>query len=146
MPRQKSPNKNFGTATTVIIDNSPQKNFLMKFTVSGVSGREVTQALLRLHSTNGSDVGGDFYPVLDTSWDEATLTWNTAPDASGDILASLGQVNKDNWYEVNLLPLISSDGTYSIRVTSTSTNSAGYASSENITTQIRPQLVLTVAE
>lgn len=140
---QNTPNKNFGSDTIVVINQDPRKDFLMKITVSGVNSRQVTQALLRLYVTNGSNLGGDFYHVPDNNWSETTLTWNNAPTASSDILASLGQVKKNNWYEVDLLPLVTADGTYGVRISSSSTNAAGYASSED--TQ-RPQLVLTVTE
>lgn len=139
-----TPNKNLGQEVTVGINQEPQKNFLMKFIVSGINGKQVTQARLRLYSTNGSNLGGDFHHLPDNNWSEATVTWNTAPLASSDVLAFLGQVRTNNWYEVDLLPLITADGTYSIRVTSTSTDSAGYSSSEDTT--FGPQLKVTTSQ
>lgn len=142
---QNTPNKNFGSVTTVVINTAPQKNFLMKFTVSGVNGKPVTQAKLRLRTTDGSDFGGNFYRVANNSWAENTVTWNNAPAADPAVIASLGKVTAGSWYEVDLSSLITADGTYSIRVSSQSANGAGYASKEG-TAELRPQLIVTTAQ
>ncbi|HJR78615.1 MAG TPA: DNRLRE domain-containing protein, partial [Anaerolineales bacterium] len=57
-----------------------------------------------------------FYPVSDDSWQEETVTWNNAPTADTTLLGSLGDVNPDTWYEVNLTSLITADGTYNLRI------------------------------
>lgn len=44
-------------------------------------------------------MGGNFYYAANNDWAEASITWNTAPVANSDILASLGHVNKDGWQE-----------------------------------------------
>ena len=44
-----------------------------------------------------------FYHVSDDSWQEEIITWNNAPAAEGDPLASLGDVNPDTcWWAVDL--------------------------------------------
>ena len=68
-----SPTTNFGSATRLEVDNSPLKHFLLKFTVSGLNGRQVTSAKLRLFSTGSSNYGGDFRRVADSSWQEGTV-------------------------------------------------------------------------
>jgi parallel beta-helix repeat protein len=139
--RSDTPTATAGSATTIQTDNSPVKHILMKFTVSGVNGRPVTSAKLRLYCVDPSDKGGDFHRVADSSWSEGTLNWNNAPAADTATLASLGAVNTGLWYEVDLSSLITGDGTYSLRVTSISTNGADYSSKEGANP---PQLVLTV--
>ena len=57
------------------------------------------------------------------------MTWNNAPAADTSLLAELGQVSANNWYEVNLTSHITGDGTYSLRI-SDSTGGADYSSKE----------------
>jgi hypothetical protein len=136
-----SPTTNYGPATTLQVDNSPIKHFLIKFTVSGLNGQQVVSAKLRLYNVDPSSKGGDFYAVSDNSWQEETITWNNAPVALTNLLGSIGSVSIGNWYEVDLTSLISGDGTYSVRISSTSSDGADYSSKEGANP---PQLVVTV--
>jgi hypothetical protein len=124
------PSTNYGSAASLMVDNSPVEHILIKFQVDGLAGRTVTQATLRLYNTNESSIGGKFYRVNDQSWSEETVTWNNAPAADATEIASLGAVAIGNWYSVDLTSLIVADGTYSLRVSSTSTNGADYSSKE----------------
>jgi|GEM_PF-2114998 len=136
-----SPTSNYGSATTLQVDNSPIKHFLIRFNVSGLNGKQVSSAKLRLYNVDAASKGGDFSAVNDNSWQEETLTWNNAPAALTSLLGSLGTVSANNWYEIDLTSLISGDGTYSLRVTSTSSDGADYSSKEGANP---PQLVITV--
>jgi hypothetical protein len=136
-----SPTTNAGSATTLQVDNSPIKHFLLKFDVSGLNGKQVVSAKLRLYNVDPASKGGDFYAVSDSAWQEETLTWNNAPAALPTLLASLGSVSANNWYEVDLTSLITGDGTYSLRITSTSSDGADYSSKEGTNP---PQLVIMV--
>jgi hypothetical protein len=103
----------------------------------------VLSARLRLYNFSDPSVkGGDFHPASN-DWSESTVTWNTAPayDSSAAI-ASLGQVNIDTWHEVDVTSLVTGDGTYSLRITSTSSDGAKYASKERA--GFAPQLVITM--
>jgi hypothetical protein len=114
---------------------------LIKFNVSGLNGQQVTSAKLRLYNVDPSGKGGDFYAVSDNSWQEETVTWNSAPAALTNLLGSIGSVSIGNWYEVDLTSLITGDGTYSLRISSTSSDGADYSSKEGANP---PQLVVTV--
>jgi len=57
------------------------------------------------------------------------------------MLASLGAVSVNTWYEVDVTSLVTGDGTYSLRISSTSTNGADYSSKEGTNP---PELVLTL--
>jgi hypothetical protein len=138
-----SPGGNFGAVGTIEVDGSPIKDGLLKFTVSGASAG-VARAVLRIHAVDSSDVGGAFLRVADSSWSESTVTWNSAPAADPTPVASLGRVLAGTWYEVDVTSMISGDGTYSIRISSTSTNGADYASKEGMA-GLAPQLVVTLA-
>jgi hypothetical protein len=126
--------------TTLQIDKSPDMHFLLKFTVAGVSGQPVTSAKIRLYNVNSSVKGGDYYRVNDNSWQEGTVNWNNAPAADATPLATLGSVSVNTWVEVDVTSLVTSDGTYSRRVTTTSTDDADYSSKEGANP---PKLVIT---
>jgi len=136
-----SPTTNDEAATRLEVDNSPIKHFLLKFYIYGLNGRQIVSAKLRLYNIDPSSKGGDFYGVSDNSWEEETLTWNNAPAALPTLLASLGSVSANNWYEVDLTSLITGEGTYSLRITSTSSDGADYSSKEGANP---PQLIITV--
>ena len=57
------------------------------------------------------------------------MTWNNAPTADTTLLASLGSVSINTWYEVDITSLITGDGTYSLRI-SDSVGGADYPSKE----------------
>jgi hypothetical protein len=136
------PSNNYGSAATINVDNSPIQHFLIKFQVDGLGGRQVTKATLRLYNINESSKGGDFYRVLDQSWTEETVNWNNAPASDATMVASLGTVAVGNWYSLDLTSFITSDGFYTFRVTSTSTNGADYSSKEGANP---PQLEIIVS-
>jgi acid phosphatase type 7 len=135
------PTTNFGSAPQVVVDNSPIRNVLIKFTVSGVGTRQVVSAKLRLYCEDPSGVGGAFYKVADNSWNEGTVTWNNAPAADPNSFATLGAVVAGNWYEVDVSSLVTGDGTFGLKMVSTSGDGAYYASKEG-TAGFAPQLVL----
>jgi len=143
--KSDSPDGNFGSDRTLQADHDPDDNFLIKFAVSGLNGRPVISAKLRLYNVNDSDTGGDFYSVTDHSWIEDTVTWNTAPMTTSILLGTLGPVEKNTWYEVDVTSLIQGDGIYSIRVGTRSANGADYSSMER-GDGFAPQLIVGVGE
>jgi len=125
-----SPNVNFNSTNLLKVDSDPVENLLIKFQVSGLEGLTINKAVLRLYTINDSTVGGDFYPVMDQSWVEETVTWNTAPAAEPAKIASVGQAALNTWVSVDLTSFITGDGIYSLRASSLSTNAAHYSSKE----------------
>lgn len=138
-----SPASNHGAATFLETDGQPEKHFLLKFPVSGVSTGRVASAKLRIFAVDPSDRGGDFRRVADTTWEEETVTWNTAPGADSGVIASLGTVSSGRWYEVDVTSLIRGDGVVSVKVSSNSSNGADYSSKEGSNP---PQLIVTVSD
>ena len=113
-------------------------------TVSATLLQTIQSVKLRVFCLDASDKGWDFYRVVGNSWQENAVTSNTEPAADPTSLASLGPVSANTWYEVDLSSLVTCDGTYSIRIASTS-------GTEWITPPGRgaagsaPQLVVTLA-
>ncbi len=123
---------------TLKVDNSPMNNFLMKFNITGLNGRRVNSAMLRVYCTDGSLGGGRFYSTTN-NWSEESLAWNNAPPAF-TLLGYLGFVYPGRWYQVNVTGFVRGEGTYSFRATSFWWDAAAYSSSEG---NQPPQLVIT---
>lgn len=142
--RKNSANSNYGRSQTIEIDNSPVMNGLLKFTVSGTGGLTVKGAKLRLYVENASSNGGAFYGTTTNTWSESTVTWNNAPVASATPFATLGPVKDGQWVEIDASSLIKGDGTYSIRITSSSTDGVDYRTKE--ASSNKPQLLLSAEQ
>jgi hypothetical protein len=82
----------------------------------------VATARLRLFNVGASDTGGVFSATSDASWTETGVTWDNAPAAVAPLVASLGAVGTNTRYEVDLSSLVRSDGVYSLRIATPSTD------------------------
>ncbi|PZG19552.1 CBM96 family carbohydrate-binding protein [Nonomuraea aridisoli] len=136
---------NYGASGQLGVDNSPIKRMFLRFTVSGVSGT-VSSVKLRVHTDNVSGAesgsGGTFRAMSNTTWSETGTTWNNQPAIDGATLGSIGAVTANSWYEIDVTSYVKGNGTYSIGVTSTSTDGADYDSRES-GSSTAPQLVVT---
>jgi len=140
--RSDAAGSNFGSATTLQTDGDPVKDFLMRFTVSGVGSKTITSATLRLYCVDSATAGGTFRPTATTTWTEGAVTWTTAPVAASSPTVSLGAVTAGTWVTVNVKTFVTGDGVVSFRVSSTSSNGADYTSSEGASAFV-PQLIVT---
>jgi chitodextrinase len=143
--RADQPGSNFGAQAVIGVDSSPVKHYLLKFDISGIGTGTVASAKLRLRCIDSSDSGGVFYRVVDpNSWNEGSVTWNTAPVAETTPLASLGSVSATRTYEVDLTSLVTGDGVVSVKVISNSAsgNGADFYSSEG---SVPPELVVSLS-
>jgi PKD repeat protein len=142
---QGQPATVFGGNTLRVRENTAGTSFrtYMKFTVSGLgtTATRVKSVTLRLFVTDASPDSGSVYAIADTTWKQASLTWNTAPaipqtPIAGFVPAVLGQ-----WVQITLpAGTITGDGTYSFALKSNNTNLVAYNSREAATN--KPQLVI----
>jgi PKD repeat protein len=135
-----SPNSNAGTATELRVRSEVGGSYhsYLRFDLTGLSGT-VTSAKLRLFCTDGSPVGGVFFPTSNV-WTETGINWTNKPAATGSQVASVGTVATGAWVEVDVTTAIGAPGVVNFLMTSTSTNSALYSSREGTN---RPELVVT---
>ena len=122
-----------------------QHTFL-RVSVSGVGAKHVSSAHLQLQVANvtnaGSVSGGSIHAITNCTWDEPTMTWNTAPPIDGPALVTLGAVAAGQGVDFDVTPAIPGDGVYCFAIDTTSTDSAIYNSREG--TGTRPALALQV--
>src|SRR5262245_12010848 len=135
---------NFNSATELKTDASPVRYIYLRFAVTGVNGRSVQRARIRMQVTGQSDIGGTIHKISNTTWNEATLNWNTKPAIDGPGLHTLGAVTVGSIVEFNVDGAITADGVYSFAIDNTSTSAAAYTSNAATSGQ-KPQLVLSVA-
>lgn len=140
--RQDLPTAVAGASTTLEVDGSPVKRNLLQFTVSGLS-RGVSSAKLRLYCVDPSGAGGNIRSVTG-AWSESTVNWNTSPTFGSTTVSSVGSVSAGQWYEFDVTPLVTGNGSVSIGMVTSSSNGADYSSREGTALQ-QPQLVVTPA-
>jgi acid phosphatase type 7 len=134
---------NYGTAVQVVVDGSPQRRTLLRFTVTGLTD-PVVRAVLRLHTVGdntGSPHGGTWRGVTDTTWSETAVTWDNQPEIDGVPVGEVGAVASSNWYEIEVTGLVTGNGTFTIAGTSTNEDGAYYDTRETGATA--PYLVVT---
>jgi fibronectin type 3 domain-containing protein len=136
---------NAGSATTLIADNSPVDDFLLKFKVATSGCTSLTSATLRLtNNANGSTKGGDIY-TTGANWTETTVNWSTAP-ARGALLNSLGAVTAGTVATVDVTGGVTTlNGEANIRVGNSVSDGVRYWSREAATSGNRPQLTVVCA-
>lgn len=132
------PTTNYGTNATLRADASPDVRSYLMFNVTGGAGT-VTRATLRLYANSKHSTGYRIHSVVDTTWTEAGLTYNNAPAFNPAITATSGALVAGTWKDIDITPLISGSGTYTIALTTTSTSSLSLGSRQSATP---PQLTV----
>jgi chitodextrinase len=136
-----TPSTNFGTATLIGTDFSPDVDAYIKFDVSGLAGT-VQSARLRLYAPNGS-LDGPAVHAAGSGWTETTLTWNNRPAPIGPASDDRAAVPRDAWSEWDVTALVTGNGTVTFLLTQPGTDGADFHSSEATAIDLRPQLVVT---
>jgi cysteine-rich repeat protein len=137
------PDASFGADDRLRADASTERIAYLRFAVSGVNGRPVESAQLRLEVIGPSDSGGTVHLITDNSWDESTVSFSTRPPVDGPGLDTIGAVVVGTIVEFQLDGAIPRDGIYSLAIDSTSSDGVSYVSAEATSGQ-PPELVITV--
>jgi PKD repeat protein len=137
-----SPSSNAGSASELRgrLETGGSYESYLRFDLSALGG-SVSSAKLRLFCTDGSPVGGLFFPTS-SAWGETTINWSNRPSATGAQIAALGTVATGLWYEVDVTGAIGTPGLESFILRSSSSNSVLYSSREGANP---PQLVIQTA-
>lgn len=133
------PNTNYGGSLQIRFDANPIVKGYLTFTVQGLTA-PVTSAKLKLHTNSSTTAGCKFFAVPNTSWNEQTITYNTAPPL-GNQVGSIGAFTNSVWITIDVTPLITGNGTFSLAITGLSETAASVASRE--TGSNAPQLLIT---
>jgi chitodextrinase len=144
---QSAPTTNFGAANRLTVDSSPVNDILLRFTVTGCASRTAARLRMTVGSTSADNSvrGGDFRAAVSSTWSQGSVTWNTAPaPAAGAPAASIvTPVALNTAYLVDVTPIITGNGTFTIRVSGNSTDGARYFSKDGNAATVAPQLQVT---
>jgi hypothetical protein len=124
------PSSSFGSSVSMYDDASPVKQSFVRFNVTGLSGRPVLDARLRLYNKDSSPQGGRVWSIASNSWSEG-MTWDSRPAIDGPLLGQYGAVQSGNWYEADLGQFPGGDGTVSLAIDSTNTDGAKWGTRES---------------
>lgn len=137
-----APNTNFDSQTVLAVAAAPTRISYVKFTVTGLLD-PVIHARLRIHVSTirnaGSPTGGTVQRS-GTGWLETSLTYANRPALVGTPLGSYGRVTAGTWYDVEVTPAVTGNGTVSFAISSTNADGAYYDTRESGATA--PQLLV----
>jgi len=136
---QDYPTTNFGTNPSLRLDNAPLMRSYLRFTVSGLNGRIIQSAKLRLYANTANDVGYSVYAVSNTTWNENTVMFNDSPAAGIRINSALPFLSA-TWTEVDISTYVKAEGTYNLLLTTTNDATTKLASRDS--GNLAPQLVV----
>jgi parallel beta-helix repeat protein len=134
---ETEPATNNGAQSHLRLDASPVVRSYLRFRVSGVSGT-ISRATLSIYANSPSTTGYEAHAASDTTWGELTITHANAP-AFGPAIGSSGAVASGAYTEVDVTPLITGDGVYTIVLTTTGVRASSLGSRESVNS---PQLIV----
>lgn len=130
---------NYGISSILKADASPDYHSYLRFNVGDLSGT-VTSATLRLYTSSSSASGYQVRGVTAQSWEEGSITFDTAP-AVGELIGSSGSFASGNWTSVDVTALITGgDDVYDLAITTTSGFTMNFNSRDASVN--RPELVI----
>lgn len=112
---QLAPSTNYGSATDLRVRGAEAgsgHSTYLKFTVPFFQGVYQT-AKLRIRTQSNDFSGSRVYGITSVGWNESTITWNNAPLTFSTTYAT-GELAGNAWHEIDVTPLISGAGTYTI--------------------------------
>jgi hypothetical protein len=119
---QGHPSTNYGGSAHLLIDGDAgggaDRHALLKATVTGVSGM-IDRAALRVWVTNPTKDGPKVYPTT-TAWTGGTVTWRSAPGATGPAASDARVVPSGAWVDLDVTSIVRANGTYAFRLAPTS--------------------------
>lgn len=131
------PSTALGSSSGLDVDAQPARTTLLRFDLSGLAGRTVLSASLRMWQVDASKTGGRVRTAA-PGWTEAT-TWSTRPAVGSTVLGTYGAVSKGRWYDLALPTGLAADGAVSLAIESSSSDGARWTSRETTTP---PRLVV----
>jgi chitodextrinase len=124
-----NPTTVYGTAVSLRMDSSPDIHAYLRFIVSGLNGKKITQARLMLYTKSGTARGIQVRAVTGNSWSELGSDYNNAP-AIGDLLASSTPTDNAAWIALDLTPYVTGEGRFNFALVTNSSTAVSLASRE----------------
>lgn len=117
---QSLPSQNFGSQNPQVsgnVSNGGTRDLLLKFNISGLNGRQITSARLRLFRGDfgSTQIPLTLYRASTNSWTQNSVTWNNAPSAQGGSLGSVSGAGQ-TWFEYDVTSHVTQEGLFSFRL------------------------------
>ena len=125
-----NPSSNYGSATALRADASPDLHSYARFTVSALGGAPITRVRLLFYMNSSSSAGMKALAVSDNTWGERTVAYNNAPSLGGTIAAS-GALTTGNWVTLDVTSYVTGEGTYSFGVITPGSTAINFAARES---------------
>jgi acid phosphatase type 7 len=133
------PNTNYGGSQQIRFDASPVVNGYLTFKVQGLNA-PVAGAQLKIYANSSTSVGCKVFAVPNVAWGERAITYNTAPSL-GNQIGSIGAFRGSSWITIDVTPLVTGNGTFSLAISGLNATAVSLASRETGTKA--PQLIVT---
>lgn len=135
--------RNYGSWQSLEVDGKPRKIIYMKFDLSSLAGKTISNAKLRLRVKDSSKSRQYIRFVPDTTWVENKLTYNNHPPASTTITTIAGG-KRNTFIEIDVTAAVrtKSGSLFSFRIDSSGSDGLDFMSKENSTPSYRPQLMI----
>ena len=137
----QSSSTNFGGSAVLETGATPLINSYLRFDVEGVTG-PISSATLLIYGNTDSSGGQSVSSVADNTWDELTITYDTAPAIGSELLPVVpSSYVGGTVLSVDVTSLVSGNGLVSFALTSTNSIAASFASRESSNP---PELIVNV--
>jgi hypothetical protein len=123
----ESRSDNKGESDVLQVDGDPIQDTYLQFDLSELQGLNV-HARLRLYAVNSSPSAGSIAVNSDAVWDEDSITYENRPSGKHVTIGTLGEIEADQWYEVNVTPGIAGNEIVTFVITSTDSNGVEFSS------------------
>lgn len=133
------PNSNYGKQTTLKLDVSPDNHGYLRFAVQNLYGLNISKARLLLYIGGATTQGFNVYPVVNNTWGELNLAYNSAP-AFGSLIAASGPIVAFGWVTIDVTSYITSEGIFSLGINTLSNSVISINTRESGVTA--PQLIV----
>ncbi len=137
---QLQPSENFGSWDYLFVRSAHTGQGIhtyLKFVVSGLAG-SVQSAKLRLHTGVLAFPASRVYWMVDSTWNENTITWANA-SLDFHLQYPTYSLPADSWVELDVSPIVSGNGTYTIGLVGPDVTGLYYYSRES---QFKPTLIV----
>ena len=133
------PNTNYGGSQMIRFDASPVVSGYLTFNVQGLNAA-VARAQLKIYANSSTTAGCKVFAVPNVGWGERTITYNNAPPL-GNQIGSIGAFGSSSWITIDVTPLVTGNGTFSLAITGLNATAVSLASRES--GSFVPQLIIT---
>jgi hypothetical protein len=135
---QSEPDRNFGGATVLRVDGSPQREAYLKFSPFS-EGLAIRQAWLELYAFDSTPDGPRLYRASN-DWTESSLTWNTRPGLLGGPVGNLGAISANTRVTYDVSTVVTAEEDYSFALLPDSTHGVDFSSRQEVNSAFSPLL------